>query len=52
MEALNEQIVSLLMDSGLEGVGASAGIGLLWGCFFHGSYELFGRLLELLASTI
>ena len=52
MEELNELIVSMLADNGMEGLGTAAGIGLLWGCFFQGSYVLFGRLLELLASTI
>lgn len=52
MNELNELIESMLIDIGAEGVGATAGIGLLWGLFFGGTYTLFQGLLELLASTI
>ena len=52
MEALIELIESLLLDTGLEGVGTAAGIGMLWACFFGGAFATFHKVLELLASTI
>ena len=44
MEELNELIESLLVDVAIEGIGATAGIGLIFG--------VFEALLELLASTV
>ena len=52
MELLNEQIESLLLDVGIEGLGTAAGMALLWGCFFGGTFALFHSLLDLLAGTI
>lgn len=52
MERLNELIESMLLDAGVEGLGTAAGIGLLWGCFFGGTFALFRDILELLASTV
>ena len=52
MEELNELIESLLIDVGEEGIGATAGIGLMWGLFFGGAFALFKGLLELLAGTV
>ena len=52
MELLNEQIESMLLDVGLEGLGTASGIALLWGCFFGGTFALFHELLNLLAQTI
>lgn len=52
MEVLNDWIESMILDIGLEGVGTAAGIALLWGCFFGGTYSLFHSVLYLLASTV
>lgn len=52
MEVLNELIESMFLDAGLEGMGATAGIALVWGCFFGGTFVLFHELLELLAGTV
>ena len=52
MEVLNEWIESMMLDVGLEGVGTAAGLALLWGCFFAGTYSLFHSVLHLLTSTI
>lgn len=52
MEELNELIESLLVDIAEEGLGATAGIGLMWGLFFGGAYAAFTGILNLLASTI
>ena len=52
MEELNELIESIMIDVAEEGIGTTAGIGLLWGLFFGGAYAIFQGLLELLASTL
>ena len=52
MNELNELIESLMIDVAEEGVGATAGIGLLWGVFFTGAYASFSGIINLLASTI
>ena len=52
MSQLNELIEILLMDVGTEGIGTTAGIALMWGLFFGGSFTLFSRLMELLAGTV
>ena len=52
MEELNELIESLMIDVAEEGIGTTAGIGLMWGLFFGGAFMLFQGLLELLASTV
>lgn len=52
MDELNELIESLMIDVAEEGIGATAGIGLLWGLFFIGSFDVFSGILELLVSTI
>lgn len=52
MEELSELIESLMIDVAEEGIGATAGIGLMWGLFFGGAVALFQGLLELLASTV
>ncbi|MBQ8519468.1 MAG: hypothetical protein IJ455_07715 [Agathobacter sp.] len=52
MDELNEMIESILIDVAEEGIGTSAGIGLMWGLFFGGTFALFKSLLELLAGTI
>ena len=52
MDELNELIESLMIDVAEEGIGATAGIGLLWGLFFTGAFAAFSGILNLLASTI
>ena len=52
MEELNELIESILVDIGEEGLGASAGIGLLWGIFFVGGVAGFEKLINLLVSMV
>ena len=52
MDELNELIESLMIDVAEEGIGTTAGIGLMWGLFFGGAFALFQGLLELLASTV
>ena len=52
MDELNELIESLLVDVAEEGLGATAGIGLLWALFFAGTFVGFAGMLNLLASTI
>ena len=52
MNELNELIESMLIDVGVEGIGTTAGIALLWGMFFCGSVALFVGVLELLIGTI
>lgn len=52
MEELNELIESLMIDVAEEGMGATAGMGLLWGLFFAGAYAEFSEILNLLVSTI
>lgn len=52
MDELNEIIEALMIDVAEEGIGATAGIGLLWGLFFMGTFAAFGEILNLLASTI
>lgn len=52
MDEINELIESLLIDVAEEGLGTTAGIGLLWGLFFAGTFTGFTELLELLVSTI
>ena len=52
MEELNELIASLVIDVGVEGIGTTAGIGLMWGLFIGGGFALFQGVLELLASTV
>jgi len=52
MNELNELIESLMIDVAEEGIGATAGIGLLWGLFFTGAFAAFSGIINLLASTI
>lgn len=52
MDELNEIIESLFLDVGIEGIGTTAGIGLLWSLFFGGAFTLFIGLVELLAGTV
>jgi len=52
MDELNELIESMMIDVAEEGIGATAGIGLLWGLFLTGSFAGFSGILNLLASTI
>lgn len=52
MDELNEIIETLMIDVAEEGLGASAGIGLLWGLFFASMFAGFTGILNLLASTI
>ena len=52
MEELNELIEALMIDVAEEGMGTTAGIGLISGLFLGGTYVLFQELLELLASTV
>ena len=52
MNELNELIENLMIDIAEEGIGATAGIGLLWGLFFTGAYASFSGIINLLASTI
>jgi len=49
---LNELVESIILDVAEEGIGATAGIGLLWGLFFTGAFAAFSGILNLLASTI
>lgn len=52
MDDINELIESLMVDAAEEGIGTTAGLGLLWGLFFTGAFAGFAGLLNLLASTI
>lgn len=52
MDEINELIESLMVDVAEEGIGTTAGLGLLWGLFFAGVFAGFAGLLNLLASTI
>jgi len=52
MEEINELIESMMIDVAEEGIGTVAGIGLMWGMFFGGTFTLFRGLLELLAATV
>ena len=52
MDELNELIESFFIDVGIEGIGTTAGIVLLWGLFFGGTFALFKDLLELLAGIV
>lgn len=52
MNELNELIESTFLDAGVEGIGTTAGVGLMWGMFFCGSFALFKELLALLVSTV
>lgn len=52
MEEINELIESLLIDVGIEGIGTTFGIGLMWGLFFTGGFAVFHMVLETLVSTI
>lgn len=52
MDELNELIESIMIDVAEEGLGATAGIGILWGLFFAGTFAGFAGVLNLLASTI
>lgn len=52
MEELNKLIEALMIDVAEEGVGVTAGMGLLWGLFFTGAYVEFSEILNLLVSTI
>ncbi len=52
MNELNELIEGLMIDVAEEGIGATAGIGLLWGLFFTGAFAAFSGIINLLASTI
>lgn len=52
MNELNELIEGLMIDVAEEGIGATAGIGLLWGVFFTGAYAGISGMINLLVSTI
>lgn len=52
MDEINELIEAMIIDVAEEGVGATAGIGLLWGVFFGGTFAAFAGILNLLVSTI
>lgn len=52
MDELNQLIESFMIDVLEEGIGTTAGMGLLWGLFFAGTFAGFAGLLNLLASTI
>ena len=52
MDEINQIIESLIIDVAEEGVGTSAGIGLLWTLFFGGAFAAFQRILTLLAGTV
>lgn len=52
MDEVNELIEALMIDVVEEGIGASAGTGIMWGLFFGGVFVLFSNLIVLLASTI
>ena len=52
MDEINELLESLFVDVAEEGIGATAGIGLIWGLFFAGLFAGFAGVLTLLASTI
>ena len=52
MSELNELIESILIDVAEEGIGTTAGMGLMWGLFFGGTFVFFQSLLELLAGAI
>ena len=52
MNEINELIESIIIDIAEEGVGAAAGLALLWGLFFGGAYAAFNGILTYLSSTI
>ena len=52
MEIINEWLESIWIDIAEEGIGALAGIGLVWGVFLGGALVSFSELINLLASTI
>ncbi len=52
MNEINELIESLIIDVAEEGIGTSAGIGLLWALFFGGAFAAFQGILTLLAGTV
>lgn len=52
MEDICDLLEGLMMDVLNEGLGATAGIALMWGMFFAGTYALFSGLLTLLAGTV
>lgn len=52
MNELNDLIESLIIDVAEEGIGTSAGIGLLWALFFGGAFAAFQGILLLLSSTV
>ena len=52
MEEINEFVETLFVDVGLEGIGCTAGMGLLWGIFFGGAFVAFREIINLLVYTI
>lgn len=50
MNELNELIETIMVDVAEEGIGTTAGMGLLWGLFFCGAFAGFTGLLNLLVS--
>jgi len=52
MDEINELIESIMIDVAEEGLGAAAGMALLWGLFFGGTFAAFTGIINLLASTI
>lgn len=52
MDEINEFIETILLDVGVEGIGCSAGISMLWALFFGGAFVTFREIIELLVYTI
>ena len=48
MNEINELVETLMIDVAEEGLGATSGIGLLWGTFFAGAlFKVFNLLVTL-----
>jgi len=52
MEEINEFIEMIFVDAGLEGIGCTVGMGLLWAIFFGGAFAIFREIINLLVYTI
>ena len=50
MNEINQLIESTILDVAEEGMGATAGIGILWGIFIGGGVSAFSSLLQILSS--
>ena len=48
LDEINELLEGTIIDIACEGIGIAMGIGLMWGLFFGGVFEIFCRLITLL----